>query len=176
MIIYLLVKFQSMFCNHSKLIHWTIFFEVSLFITYFYCSNKKQQYRIILKQAKLFWSFKSLRLNNFSVVKEPNWLFLHQCLISRLYMVLIFIFLIIMFLGKNWGQKLTKSEIICVNLWSFLCFWKSFGGMGSPASLFQHMWKLDNLLTLSYDCGSFDHFQKLFLVNFWSFFCWPCYC
>ena len=102
-------------------------------------------------------------------------MFSYQWLISRLHMVAIFIFWLC-FLGQKWGQKLTKSEIICVNLWSFLCFWQSFGGMGSPASLFQHMWKLDNLLTFSYDCGSFDHFQKLFLVNVWSFFCWPCYC
>ena len=86
-----------------------------------------------------------------------------------------FYFLIIIFLGKNWGQKLTKSEIICVNLWSFLCFWrKFFGEMGSPAPLMQHMWNLDNFLTFSYDCTSFDCFQKKFFVNFWSFFYWPC--
>ena len=52
---------------------------------------------------------------------------------------------------------------------------KILGGMGSPAPLFQHMWKLDNFLTFSYDSASFDHFQILFHVNFWSFFCWPCY-
>ena len=47
---------------------------------------------------------------------------------------------------------------------------KTFGVMGSPAPLFQHMWKLDHFLTFSSDCASFDHFQKLLLFNFWSFF------
>ena len=52
---------------------------------------------------------------------------------------------------------------------------KIFGVMGSPVPLFQNMWKLDHFLIFIYDCASFDHFQKLFCVIFWSFFCWPCY-
>ena len=44
---------------------------------------------------------------------------------------------------------------------------KIFAGMGSPAPLFQHVWKFDHFLTLNYDYASFNHFQKLFCVNFW---------
>ena len=45
-----------------------------------------------------------------------------------------------------------------------------FGGMGSPAPLFQHMWKLDYFWTFSYDCTSFDYSQKLCLLIFDYFF------
>ena len=43
---------------------------------------------------------------------------------------------------------------------------KIFGGMGFPAYLSQHVWKLDHFSTFSYDCSNFDHFQKIFLVKF----------
>ena len=46
----------------------------------FLLSNNK-----ITIQAKLFWLLKSLRFNHFSVMKKLNRLFLHQCLIYRLY-------------------------------------------------------------------------------------------
>ena len=54
MIIYL-------FCNHSKSIHWTIFFKTSLFIASILTVLRTElQYKIILlKQAKLFWLIKS---------------------------------------------------------------------------------------------------------------------
>ena len=45
-----------------------------------------------------------------------------------------------------------------------------FGGMGSPAPLFQHMWKLDYFWTFSYDCTSFDYSQNLCLLIFDYFF------
>ena len=80
---------------------------------------------MILKQATLFW-IRPLRFYHFSVMKEPNRLFLHQCLISRLYFDFNFYCLNIIILGQNWGQKLTKSEMNCVNLWPFLCFWRRF--------------------------------------------------
>ena len=52
-----------------------------------------------------------------------------------------------------------------------LKFWENvFGGMGSPAPLFQHMWKLDYFWTFSYDCTSFDYSQKLCLLIFDYFF------
>ena len=71
-------------------------------------------------------------------------------------------------MGQNWGQKLTKSERFFLKFVIILVFLKKIlGGMGSPAPLFQHMWKLDNFLTFSYDSASFDHFQMLF--------CWSCY-
>ena len=118
MIIYL-------FFNHSKSIHWTIFFKTSLFIASILTVLRTElQYKIILlKQAKLFWLIKSLRFNYSSVMKEPNWVFLHQCLISRLIWLQLLFFT---FLGQNWAQKLIKLKIICVNLWSLMCFWGIF--------------------------------------------------
>ena len=68
--------------------------------------------------------FRLLRFNHFSVIKRPNWLFLHQCLISRIYLVAILLFDYV--LRQKWDQKLTKPEIFCANLWSFLCFWRKF--------------------------------------------------
>ena len=43
---------------------------------------------------------------------------------------------------------------------------KIFSGMSSPVPLFQNMWKWNHFLTFSYDCASFDHFQKIFFFFF----------
>ena len=78
-----------------------------------------------------------------------------------------FYFLNIMIFGTKLRSKI---NIIRSNLCWFviiLVFLKKiFGGMGSPAPLFQHMWKLGNFFTFSSDCASFDHFKNYFLLIF----------
>ena len=40
----------------------------------------------------MFWLFRLLKFVQFSVMKGPNWLFLHRCLIPKLYLVKVLLF------------------------------------------------------------------------------------